>query len=143
MACVGFSTKWLAWKPKKERKKELFRLIHSREKTTTIRKTEIRGFRPGKPLNLYFGLRTKGCQKIAEAVCVEKRPIRIDSVNQEIRLLHKEIGLGSWVRYSQKAEENIIKMDGFPNKEAFYDYFDTGEYVWHRWIVKEGGVYYV
>ena len=52
--------------------------IRSGEKRQTIRKVGLkRHALPGEKLQLYAGMRTKHCEKIAEAVCMELQQIEI------------------------------------------------------------------
>ena len=50
--------------------------IEEGRKRRTIRQVRKGGNPvPGKPLQLYTGMRTKGCKKIKDAVCIRVRPV--------------------------------------------------------------------
>lgn len=59
-------------------KKQFAPKILDGTKRGTIRAERKRHARPGEPLQLYTGMRTKACHLIARATCVDVVPIQID-----------------------------------------------------------------
>ncbi|HVZ97981.1 MAG TPA: ASCH domain-containing protein [Chitinophagaceae bacterium] len=82
-------------------------LIKSGEKKQTIRSKRKRSTRRGEVLYLYFGLRTKWCTKIGEAICTDVKHIIIQPTGVFIEdHLLEDIEL-----------EALAKADGFPDWE--------------------------
>jgi hypothetical protein len=82
MTVLNFWPSWISWLPEEQRKDELFRLIRSGEKRTTIRPKS----KTGKYYQLYYGKRGGKKELIAEVVPKGVSEIRIDSEKQEIYL---------------------------------------------------------
>lgn len=115
-------------------KPEFVPLIHSGEKFQTIRS----GMRcqPGDTMHLFTGLRTKQCQRIGEAVCVETFPVMFRENSFHTGLNNKVIHM--------KDPDLLLafaKADGFKTWDQCHEFFRqqyefpfTG-YV-HRWDPK-------
>jgi hypothetical protein len=82
MTVLNFWPSWISWLPEEQRKDELFRLIRSGEKNTTIRPKS----KTGKYYQLYYGKRGGKKELIAEVVPKGVSEIRIDSEKHEIYL---------------------------------------------------------
>ena len=97
--------------------KQFVPAIESGDKTHTIRKN---GKRPhaktGSKLQLYYGMRTKVCRKIRDAVCVFAVPITIDVLESTIT----EIRVGSELVDDLEA---FAKSDGFESLEAMHQFW--------------------
>lgn len=97
--------------------KQFVPAIESGEKTHTIRKN---GKRPhakaGSDIQLYYGMRTKVCRKIRDAVCVFAIPIAINVSSTTIT----EIRLGSELVDDLEA---FAQSDGFESLEAMHRFW--------------------
>lgn len=70
--------------------------------------------RPGQPLYLYTGMRTKGCRKLGEAVCTSAWHL----------LITEGGGIavdGHWLEH--KAIRSLAVADGFASTEDFKNFF--------------------
>lgn len=78
--------------------------ILSGQKLQTIRAPRKRHARPGETLQLFTGMRTRHCKKIAEKKCVAVLPVVImfDLFNGRV-FVHKD--------YPFKTEDNLWRMD--------------------------------
>jgi len=100
--------------------------IKSGEKWQTIRRPRARGKdpKPGQPLMLYTGMRTKQCQKIGDAICARVQPVAIyadrielDPGDQLLRVLLQTPDELEW----------FAQADGFPNWEEFRGFFEGSD----------------
>lgn len=87
--------------------------VESREKRQTIRpKGKRRHARPGDALQLYTGMRTKGCRKLLDATCKAAEPVVINPSGE--------------IYISEGLVTNPIvtaKRDGFETVEEFIAFF--------------------
>jgi hypothetical protein len=89
-------------------------LILSGAKNCTIRpRRQRRPTRPGDRLYLFIGMRTKGCQKLREAICLSVEPIRIDD---ELIVLDGRT-------LTPPERHDLIRRDGFAGSAEFYAFF--------------------
>ncbi len=86
-------------------------LIKNGTKTQTIRKKRKGQAKPGSPLYLYFGLRTKYCKKIAERVCKSVVEIIIEGDGNVL--------IGGR-KLSTIEKERLAVQDGFENFETMF-----------------------
>lgn len=103
-------------------KKQFAGPVERREKRQTIR-AKVNGHAVGRPIQLYTGLRTKACRKLAE----------VDPVCTSIEAIGIEMGgvvyLEGRILYVEQVEE-MARLDGFANVVDFCDFFqtDTGRF---------------
>jgi hypothetical protein len=117
MTVINFWPSWLTWLREEQRKDELFRLIRSGEKHTTIREKP----KTGRYWQLYYGRRGGKKELIAEVEPKGVMPLKIDSLNQKIYLPICDLGDQLLQPYSR---QEIIGGDGFKDhEEAFYAFF--------------------
>ena len=140
MVAFSFNGKWLPDLTDKERKLEVFRLIRSGEKKTTIRPAkqvitdpeEETGYcvpraREGDKLQLYWKQRTRDCELIAEKVCGRPYQILIDSDRKaDVEVVSWELGIDCAVE--GELLDDLIKNDGFKSKADFAKFFGYGYY---------------
>lgn len=91
--------------------------VEAGAKRQTIRATgKRRHARPGDPLQLYTGMRSKACRKLREAVCVQSVPVHIS-----------EDGVVTWDGQQLPGAQvaSLALQDGFPDIAAFLDFFRT------------------
>lgn len=109
--------------------------ILSGHKYTTIRKQRKHPIKVGDALYLYTGLRTKDCQKLADAVCVK---------TTQIKLIHRgSRGIfcsyptdESRGYYTPIGYEDLYKSEGFDSSkdmEAFFARNPEGPYQLIEW----------
>ncbi|ABX02850.1 MAG TPA: ASCH domain-containing protein [Herpetosiphon sp.] len=82
-------------------------------KRSTIRPRRRNPSRPGDPLYMYTGMRTRACRKLTTATCRQVRPIIIDSDQV-------------WLDGEQLSAEQIRQLaqgDGFSRVAEFFDFF--------------------
>jgi hypothetical protein len=129
----GFSGGWTG-KPKDEQKPFLFNVIQSGRKDGTVRQTQR--CHPGDRMQLYYGLRTKHCEKIGEAVCSEVYPLFVFSEENDKRVELRVPTIGGRpisLRFLEgNALERFAYHDGFDNLDLFFAYFKTGAYWMHK-----------
>lgn len=107
--------------------------IKSGRKKHTIRKNgKRRHARPGEPLQLYTGMRTKYCQKILDhdPVCSLATPILIEVGDDEI--------LGIWVgNYEVEDMRSFAVSDGFESLEAMHKFWIEfhGAHIFHGTMI--------
>lgn len=90
--------------------------IESGEKTHTIRRNgKRRHARPGEPVQLYTGMRTKGCRKIIDPdpVCLAVRPIEIEIYKKAIRRVHVHSPTDPVGLIGSDQIDEFAKEDGF------------------------------
>ncbi len=125
-------------------KKEFADKVESGKKVQTIRalRKDGKNPKPGQPLYLYTGMRTKYCRKLGEGTCKSVEPITIDSY---------EIDLNC-VNLSSRETWDLVEADGFGvgylAEDAFFDFFRKthGLPFWGlliKWELKEviGNIY--
>jgi len=88
-------------------------------KRQTIRLPRRRHARPGEILQLYYAQRTKHCQKIGEARCIEVVPIRINVSPTPYGL---DIRVGKhWLSDLERID--FAQADGFNDCGDMYDFW--------------------
>lgn len=86
-------------------------------KRQTIRADRKRHARPGEEMQLYCGMRTRGCFLIGRARCATLRSIRL-------RLQRYEITVGTSERYhTMKQLHAFAQSDGFKSYEEMADFW--------------------
>lgn len=132
MVAFSFSGRWLPedkFPTDKERKVEVFRLIQSGEKRTTIRAAKLHRISlqellelprvcEGDELQLYWKQRSKNCELIAKATA--GRPYQLII---ETRVDDRHIILPGGYDYHK-----LMEGDGFKTKEDFLKFFADGYY---------------
>lgn len=121
-------------------KKQFVEPIQNGTKTQTCR--EKNRFKVGDKLQLYYGMRTKQCKKIADAICTEIIPIRIQNFSNTKLLL---------MCFSDEKRQDIIsahsgdvftREEGFnqkhplDQKEAIKWFFPSCEKFWSGYLIK-------
>lgn len=110
--------------------------VESGKKTQTIRKAGKRNPpKVGDELQLYTGMRTTSCRKLADVICTEVKDIKIDPRFGEV--LIKLPGQINWLVFD--SHESVLKLaawDGFKSTKAFFTFFeeqagDDGVFVGH------------
>lgn len=110
-------------------KHEFVELIDGGEKRRTIRQVRKSGNpEPGKPLQLFTGMRTKACEKIRDATCTRVRPVEIDHMG--ITLNGRKLYAGDSPAYQggPNAEEydgDFARADGFDSFANMVEFFET------------------
>ena len=97
-------------------KKEFWEKVKSGEKRQTIRALRKDGRNPhvGEMLYLYGGMRTKGCQKLGESICISVEQITIEENWNTI------IGVNE---LSLEEMDALHRADGFDSYRDFYQFF--------------------
>lgn len=111
-------------------KKQFAGPVERREKRQTIR-AKVSGHAVGRPIQLYTGLRTKACRKLAEVdpVCTSIEPIGIDTTFQGVVLDGVELGA--------RQIADMAMADGFPTFVEFFDFFTVeGEPVFRGFLIR-------
>lgn len=92
-------------------------------KAQTIRADRKRHARPGELVQLFTGMRTRQCQRLGEARCVEVLPIRMDLI----------VGLvvagDGWIR-------EIRDLHAFARQDGFEDWWELVAF----WVSEHPGV---
>lgn len=92
-------------------------------KAQTIRADRKRHAQPGELVQLYTGMRTRQCQKLREALCVEVLPIKMDLI----------VGLvlagDGWIR-------EIRDLHTFAVRDGFQDWWELVAF----WVAEHPGV---
>jgi len=89
-------------------KERFIPMIKSGDKKQTIRAKRKGQAKPGDTLYLYYGMRTKWCTKIGEAICTDVK---------EIMILVTGVFVGGKLLEETELEE-LAKADGFPDWET-------------------------
>lgn len=89
--------------------------VESGEKRQTIRAMRKRPFKTGDKLYLYYGMRTKSCRKLGEAVCNSVEDVKICK-NGVIYIN----GVGKWFSASY---DKIAREDGFKDWNEMFNWF--------------------
>lgn len=83
--------------------------IEAGEKSQTIRGHRLRHARPGEPVQLYTGMRTKACRRIGETPCLEVIPVILG--------FHRQFGPLNFIVGGQHlgtdGMEDFARADGF------------------------------
>lgn len=121
MVAIGFTAFGKDW---------MFRSILAEIKDQTIRTIGKREYHVGDRLQLYWKMRTKDCEKIADAVCTEFFPVFIEPENHMVYHYENPENYtlinphGKTLRgYSADELEILAERDGFGDIEEFFDYF--------------------
>jgi len=94
--------------------KQFVELVRERKKRQTIRLVRKYPIKVGDKLYLYYGMRTKYCKKIADAVCTGINKIEIYESGVRSSFICGDInGLNKFARY-----------DGFENWDQMRDWFN-------------------
>jgi hypothetical protein len=110
-------------------KKRYAEKVESGTKLITIRKTKR--VKAGDKLQLYTGMRTKGCRKLRDAVCVA-----VDSVS--ITPAGPFFGQPGWW---PKDKNVFAERDGFQTYADMYDFFkieygfDEDDYIFNGYVI--------
>jgi len=115
MALIGF-------------KKQFAALVKSGAKTQTIRKKRVHPIRVGQGLQLYSGLRTSECMKLADAVCLSIEPIEI--------LGSGRISISGLLIAMPNAANKFAYADGFRNHNALMEFFAEGGFPFNGDLIK-------
>lgn len=95
--------------------------VESGKKRQTIRANGKRPHaRPGQELQLYTGMRTKGCRKLKDTICLETLPVSINRTLSETRIT-MVIGGVEIVGYQL---EDMAHKDGFKNSDDLFTFFE-------------------
>ncbi|MBA4196563.1 MAG: hypothetical protein C0459_03315 [Chitinophaga sp.] len=95
-------------------KERFIPLIKSGLKKQTIRKKRKGQAKPGDTVYLYYGMRTKWCTKIGEAICTDTKDITIT----------KDSLLIDNIKVSKKQCEVLAKADGFESFEIMMHWWN-------------------
>lgn len=90
------------------------------QKRQTIRSYRKRPFKYGDTLHIYTGLRTKSCQKLGEAVCIEVEDIIIKRNGK----CGPEIWVGG-IWYNRSQRDWLAHQDGFKSAEELFIFFEN------------------
>ena len=96
-------------------KKNFAPMILSGRKPHTIRRRRKRPTVVGDRLYLYTGMRTKGCEKIAEGDCTRVDPIVIYPYQRRLEFRGVDVSGGEL--------EILAIRDGFDSVSAFFEFF--------------------
>lgn len=90
-------------------------VVQAGRKTQTIR-ASVR-YKVGAELQLYTGMRTKQCRKLADAICTKISTIRISKKGIEVH--------GYTQKWGTIGAELFAEHDGFKDSEEMLDWFDS------------------
>ena len=96
-------------------KERFIPLLKSGEKNQTIRKKRKGQAKPGDTLYLYYGMRTKWCTKIGEAICTKVNELKI-SVNKNVYL--------NGHRLSLEQKNRLAQDDGFEDYNTMFRWWN-------------------
>jgi len=100
--------------------------LRAGDKAQTIRALgKRRHARPGELVQIYIGMRTKDCRLLFQSECLEVLPITIRRNAQDRVLLGGNpfiIHLDGKSLFLHE-QEQLALADGFPDLQAFYDFF--------------------
>jgi hypothetical protein len=109
-------------------KSEFVCAIDGGEKRRTIRQVRKTGNpEPGKPLQLFTGMRTKACEKIRDVTCTRVRPVEIDSLGVTLNGRHLYAGDSPAYQGGPNAEEydgDFARADGFDSFTDMVEFFE-------------------
>lgn len=109
-------------------KPEFVYAIDGGEKRRTIRQVRKAGNpEPGKPLQLYTGLRTKSCEKIRDVTCTRVRPVEIDHI--DVVLDGRPLFAGDAPAYQggpdpERYDGDFARADGFDSFTSMVEFFE-------------------
>jgi hypothetical protein len=83
--------------------------------------------KPGDTLQLYTGMRQKGCRKLGEAKCIRVRPVKIDCLG--ITLDGRRLYCGDAPAYAggvdpEHYDSDFARADGFRTFQDMRDFFE-------------------
>ena len=81
------------------------------------RRKDCRNPQPGQTLYLYTGMRTKGCRKLKESICLSVEQLSIEENNG---ICHIVVGVKC---LSVRETMGLILADGFNNPINFWQFF--------------------
>jgi len=134
MVAVNFSGWWTGKKSREEQKAYVFDKIRSRIKDQTIRKVGKRVIKVEEPLQLYWGMRQKWCEKISDAICTRVLKVAFD-VDGPVIIYDSDGWIAPGFRLHGKDLEDFATRDGFESVESFLKAFELGVYNVYRWEV--------
>lgn len=108
-------------------KPEFVIAIDAGQKSRTIRRVRKAGNpEPGKPLQLYTGMRTADCEKIRDATCTRVRPVLIDYMG--ITLSGRRLWAGDAPAYQggpdpEHYDGDFARADGFDSFSDMAEFF--------------------
>lgn len=96
-------------------------MVESGDKCHTIRRARKYPIKKGEILQLYTGMRTKGCRHLFDTPCTAARPICIDRwcLDDEIRV---QVIIGDEI-LSDGAALLLAQHDGFDDLNEFVNFF--------------------
>jgi len=103
--------------------------VESGKKRQTIRaeRKDRRVPRAGEELQLYTGMRTKGCRKLRDVICDQVSEVSMSECGMKM----------DGIALAPLYIEEIAILDGFESIEAFRDYFkDTYGFPFHGHLIK-------
>lgn len=109
-------------------KSDFVTAIDAGEKRRTIRQVRKAGNpQPGKPLQLYTGMRTKACEKIKDAVCTRVRPVTISHAG--IALDGRKLYAGDTPAFMgppdpEQYDSDFARADGFSTFQDMREFFE-------------------
>lgn len=105
--------------------KQFVAAVESGEKTQTIRARRKRPFKIGDTLYLYYGMRTKQCRKLGEAICTSVKPITLhERSHPSLSRLAISLSDTGFTRALNPLEKSILaEKDGFEDLDAMFDWF--------------------
>ena len=103
--------------------KQFAKMVETGKKCQTIRAHRKDGRHANKDnkLQLYTGMRTKNCRKLADAICTESCTVFINK--NSYRIINEPLSIDITV-YCEEHLNHFAKMDGFANFEELTEWFD-------------------
>lgn len=89
----------------------------TKRQTIRARRKDGRDPKPGDPLYLYTGMRTKGCRKLGVATCTSVDRIGIDGF--------LSVWIGAEPVLGPLGRRSLAVADGFAGWRGMYDWFQT------------------
>jgi hypothetical protein len=108
-------------------KSDFVTAIDAGEKRRTIRQVRKTGNpEPGKPLQLYTGMRTKACEKIKDAICTRVRPVEISATGVKLDgwILYCGDAPATWGVDPEAFDGDFARADGFANFPEMAEFFE-------------------
>ena len=116
-------------------KREFEGAIVSGRKCSTIRpRGKRKHAEDGDALQLYIGMRTRNCHKLADAVCTKRQAMWLYLMDDwgGIDVPVNDAQGVTWTSLDQREQEDIAHQDGFGDwgemQEWFYDQYGPGEF---------------
>lgn len=98
--------------------------VESGKKNRTIRKSGKRKPpRVGDALQLFTGMRTRSCRKLADAICTNVRDIKVIPKYGEVHI-RQQREINWFVFDSDKSLGQLSSLDGFKSIEDFFAFFE-------------------